>query len=107
MDLVWSVPGRSLDLQKIRDEGQRIAASYEGVSVEVEKEDGDCTSLFYVVPQGERGDAEVEISIYDLGRDGLVLSLEPDAADNEAAWEDAAQLADDLSEALGGRPLEV
>jgi len=107
MDLVWSIPGRSLDLQKIREVGQRIAASYEGLSVEVEKEDAECISLFYVVPQGERGEAEVEISIYDLGRDGLVLSLEPEAADNEAAWEDAAQLADDLSEALGGRPLEV
>ena len=47
MDLVWSIPGRSLDLQKIREEGQRIAASYEGVSVEVEKEDSDCISLFY------------------------------------------------------------
>ena len=105
--MVWSIPGRSLDLQRIREEGQRIASGYEGVSVEVEKEDTDCISLFYVVPQGEQGDAEVEISVYDLGRDGLVLSLEPDAADNESAWEDAAQLADDLSEALGGRPLEV
>ena len=65
MDLVWSIPGRSLDLQKIREAGQRIAASYEGLSVEVEKEDTDCISLFYVVPQGERGEAEVEISIYD------------------------------------------
>jgi|TARA_B100000530_G_scaffold284894_1_gene199335 hypothetical protein len=107
MDLVWSIPGRSLDLLKIREEGVRIATSYEGLSVEVEQEDTDCISLFYVVPQGERGDAEVEISIYDLGRDGLVLSLEPDAADNEGAWEDAAQLAEDLSEALGGRPLDV
>ena len=105
--MVWSIPGRSLDLQRLREEGQRIASGYEGVSVEVEKEDTDCISLFYVVPQGEQGDAEVEISVYDLGRDGLVLSLEPDAADNESAWEDAAQLADDLSEALGGRPLEV
>ncbi len=107
MDLVWSIPGRSLDLLKIREEGERIATSYEGLSVEVEQEDTDCISLFYVVPQGERGDAEIEISIYDLGRDGLVLSLEPDAADNEGAWEDAAQLAEDLSEALGGRPLDV
>lgn len=107
MDLVWSIPGRSLDLKKAREAGQRVASSYEGLSVEVEKEDSDCITLFFVVPQETDGDAEVEISIYDLGRDGLVLSLEPEAGDNEAAWEDAAQLADDLSEALDGRPLEV
>ena len=107
MDLVWSIPGRSLNLASLRDAGERIAAAYEGLSVEVEQEAADCISLFFDVPDEEGGHAQVEISAYDLGRDGLVLSLEPDDGDNEMAWEDAAQLADELAEMLDARPLDV
>lgn len=107
MDLTWRVPGKKLDVAKLREAGAATAGTYEGVSVEVEKEDNDCVSLFFSVP-GEAGDAaEVEISVYSLGSDGLVLSLEADAADNHATWEDASQIAEDLADNLGGEPLEI
>jgi hypothetical protein len=107
MDLTWRVPGKKLDVAKLREAGAATADTYEGVSVEVEKEDNDCVSLFFSVP-GEAGDAsEVEISVYSLGSDGLVLSLEADAADNHATWEDASQIAEDLADNLGGEPLEI
>ena len=70
---------------------------------------GFITFFFSVPTQAEDGEetSEVEITIYNMGRDGLVLSLEADAADNNAVWEDACQLTEDLADALQGAPLDV
>ena len=42
-----------------------------------------------------------------MGRDGLVLSLEADASDNDSSWDDASQLAEALADHLDGSPLDV
>ena len=42
-----------------------------------------------------------------MGKDGLILSLEADAADNTGAQEDADQIAEDLAAELQGEPVDV
>ena len=107
MDLTWRIPGKSLDLAKLREAGSITAANYALMTVKIEKEDTDCVSFFFAIPGGEGEAAEVEISVYDLGSDGLVLSLEADVADNHEIWEDASQIAEDLADQLGGSPLSM
>lgn len=122
---LWKLDMRRLDLAAITNAAQAAAASYAGVTVSVDWEDDDTVSCFFQVParsaetdpsspdtsspetSREADDLEVEISIYDLARDGRVLSLEGEAADNDAAFDDASQLAEDMADALGGRPLDV
>ena len=110
MDRNWKIPGKSLDEAHLRRVGEQVAAPYEGVSVQVDKEDTDFVTFFFSVPweeDEEAGHANVEITLYALGKDGLVLSLEADAADNDAAQEDADQLAEDLVGELQGEPLDL
>ncbi len=110
MDRNWKIPGKSLDETHLRQVGETIAAQYEGVSVRVEKEETDFVTFFFSVPwdqDPEEGKADIEVTIYALGKDGLVLSLEADAADNQAAQDDADQLAEDLVGELQGIPLDV
>ncbi len=110
MDRTWRVPGKKLDEARLREAGSSIAAAYAGVSVQVEREDPEFITFFFTVPT-QRDEAtqtvEVEVTVYNMGRDGLVLSLEADAADNDAAWEDACQLTEDLADSLDATPLEV
>ena len=110
MDTTWKLSGKSLDETKLREAGTKIASEYEGVSVTIEREDKDFITLFFAVPwdaESDEGHAEVEITVYDMGRDGLVLSLEADAADNNNAWDDASQLAEDLASHFNGVPIDV
>ena len=109
MDLHWRLRSKQLDLKKLREAGETVAACYDGVSVLVEKEDPEFITLFFAVPweEGENETAEIEITVYNLQRDGLVMSLEADAADNDGAWEDGAQIAEDLADKLEATPLEV
>ena len=107
MDLAWRLRAKRIDEQSFTASAQDIAASYEGVSMTAEREESDCLSFFFEVPTEDAGTLEVEISIYDLSKDGLVLSLEADAADNHDAWEDASQIAEDLADALEGVLLDV
>ncbi len=109
MDLHWRLRSKQLDLTKLKEAGEAVAACYDGVSVVVEKEDPEFITLFFAVPweEGEDENAEIEITVYNLQRDGLVMSLEADAADNNGAWEDGAQIAEDLADHFEGRPLEV
>ena len=106
MDRTWTIAGKSLDTGRLREAAQALAARYEGVEVTVEREESDFVTCFFTVPSDD-GPSEIEISIYDMGKSGLVLSLEADAADNDAAWDDASQLAEDLSEALDGVALDL
>ena len=110
MDRNWKIPGKSIDESGLRAIGQQVAGQYEGVSVRVDKEDTDFLTFFFSVPweMGVEDDhATIEITLYALGRDGLVLSLEADAADNQAAQDDADQLAEDLVGQLKGEPLDL
>ncbi|MDP6932403.1 MAG: hypothetical protein QGG40_05775 [Myxococcota bacterium] len=110
MDLTWKLAAGKLNETRLRTAGDTVAASYDGTSVRVEKEADDFVTFFFSVPweeNAEGGHADVEITVYDMGRDGLVLSLETDAGDNQEAWDDASQLAEDLADQLGGDPLDV
>lgn len=109
MDLHWRLRSKQLDLNKLREAGEAVAACYDGVSVIVEKEDPEFITFFFAVPweQGDDETAEIEITVYNLQRDGLVMSLEGDAGDNNEAWEDGAQIAEDLADQLEAKPLDV
>lgn len=109
MDLHWRLRSKQLDLNMLKEAGEAVAACYDGVSVVVEKEDPEFITLFFTIPwdQGEQGTAEIEITVYNLQRDGLIMSLEADAADNNGAWEDGSQIAEDLADQLEATPLEV
>jgi hypothetical protein len=76
-----------------------VASGYTGVRVAVEK-DGEDILCVFMGPAPEDETLESEVSIYNLGKDGHVISLEAEAADNHEVWEDASQLAEDLAERL-------
>ena len=106
-DRTWRVQGKSLDVARIRTAAQGVAAAYAGVTVKVDWEDDDTVTCFFGTNSTDGEPLIVELSVYDLGSDGRVLSLEADAGDNDATWDDACQLAEDLAEALGGRALDL
>jgi hypothetical protein len=49
----------------------------------------------------------VEISLYEMDADGVLMSLEGDASDNSWLEEEADQIADDLADLLGGMGLDL
>ncbi len=105
-DRAWKLPGKRLELELIRSAAEALTRAYEGLAVRVDWEDDDTVTCFFRME--EDGAAyEIELSVYDLDSDGRVLSLEADAADNSARFEDACQLAEDLAEALGGWSLDL
>jgi hypothetical protein len=104
-DRTWRIPWNHLDLGRLLLAAKEVAGGYEGVTVEVEAEADDCHTCFFAVP-GETG-GTVEISVYDMEGDGIVLSLELDASDNVEVGEDAHTLAEDLAELLEARPLDL
>jgi hypothetical protein len=108
----WSLSWRSLDLPRLQIIAADVAAGYEGVVARVEEEDRGTHTCFFDVPgdpeaddNESQGTHTAELSLYDLGRGELVLSLELDASDNEWLDEEADQLAEDLADALGGEPV--
>ena len=105
-DLVWRTAWRRLEADRIRSAAEAVAKGFEGVTVEVEVEEKDCITCFFSVPD-EGGPRLVEISFYDLGGDGRVLSLEIDASDNQAIWEDASELAEQLADAVGANLMDL
>lgn len=107
MDRVWRLAKRSINNDDCREAAERVASGYEGVSVEAEREADDCLSLFFKLPVGEGIKAEIELSVYDLGGGQVVLSQEPDAGDNHLYWDEACQLAEDLSEELQAEPVDL
>ena len=110
MDRNWKLAGKKLDEARLREAGEAVAKQYEGVHVRVEKEDPEFVTFFFAVPwdeDPEQGHAEIEITVYALGKDGLIMSLEADAADNTGAQEDADQIAEDLAGELQGEPVDV
>lgn len=106
-DRTWRLPGRSLDATLIRATAEEVARAYEGVTVLVKWEEDDEISCLFQTAGTDGEPLQVEVSVYDLGADGRVLSLEADAGDNAAAWEEACQLAEDMADGLGAQPLDL
>ena len=71
---------------------------YQGVTgrVEYQKESDDCWTCFFTVPKEDDDVNVYEVSLYNMGKDGFVLSLEPDASDNRLS-EESDQLAEELA----------
>ena len=118
-DRHWRLPWKKLDLAALQEVAGYAANLLPGVVVSVEAEADDCHTCFFKVPntapewsEPDEADANaepgvVEVSVYDLDRDGVVLSLESDAADNDWLLEDADRLAETMAEALGAHPLDI
>ena len=107
-DRTWRFKKSRLKVEFIKDLATKVARTYAGVSVEVEKDGEDILCAFLLPTETDDTlQMEVEISIYDLGADGHVISLEADAADNHKIWDDASQLAEDLAEKLQASDLEL
>jgi len=112
-DRTWRLPWRSLDLGRLTDAANDVAAGFAGVSVEVEDEGEGTHTAFFRIPVPEEDieddigpEATCELSVYDL-EGSIVLTLEADASDNSWLGEDADQVADALADALGAHPLEL
>jgi len=102
MDRIWRLAQKSISNQACTSAAERVAAGYEGVLLEVDREADDCFSVFFKMPVKDGETAEVELSVYDLGGGQVVLSQEPDAGQNNLYWDEACQLAEDLAEELDG-----
>ena len=110
MDRVWKIAQKRMDEAAISAACAEVIASYQGVGLETEREADDCFSLFFTLPLSPEdggGSVELELSVYDLGGGGIVLSLEPDAAQNNLYWDEASQLAEDLADSLEGHPVDL
>lgn len=108
-DRTWGFKKRTLSTPHIQQATEGVANGYAGVTVKVERESDECTTAFFAVPTSENSDttSTIEISIYTMGRNDHILSLEGDAADNHEYWDDACQLAEDLADALNATPLQL
>lgn len=106
-ELSWTLPMKGMRVDAFTEACEKVAARYVGVKVVVEREESDCLTAFFEVPQDPGGpEATLELSIYDLGRDGRVLGVEPESSDNATRWDDACQLGDEVAELLDGEPLD-
>lgn len=106
-ELTWTVPMTGLNEKAFRTLSEDVARRYVGVEVTVELEAADTMTAFFEVPEDAEGPAAtLELSVYDLGRDGRVLSVEEEASDNRARWDDACQLGEELAEELDGDVLD-
>lgn len=110
----WSLVWRSLDLAGFRQYCEEVAANYDHITVEVEEEERGTHTAFFTLPgdplaedERDTGPQVCEISVYNLGRGDIVLSMELDASDNDRLGDAADQLAEDLVAAIGGEPLDL
>ena len=107
-DRTWRLKKSRLKLESVKDAAAKVARGYAGVRTEVEKDGEDVLCLFLVpTEEGSTEHREIEVSIYNLGGDGHVISLEAEASDNNEIWDDASQLAEDLADRLNARELEL
>jgi hypothetical protein len=105
MDRVWKLSSKQIAEKDFILAAKGVVDGYDGVKLECVREAQDCLSFFFKVPLSDSEPVqivELELSIYDLGSGQIVLSLEPDAAENNHYWDEASQLAEDLAEDLGG-----
>jgi len=106
-DQTWRMQARRVKLPELTQKASSVAEGYQGVTVEVDKEADDCITFFFSVPASEEELATLEVSLYAMGDNTHILSLEADASDNNTHWDDASQIAEDLAEALGAQPLDL
>lgn len=118
-DRTWKLPWNRLDLGRLTDAAAQVAKRYHGVTVVVEDEGEGIHTAFFTVPVpadtddedagefAEDDEGTVEISLYEMDADGVLMSLEGDASDNSWLEEEADQIADDLADALGGMGLDL
>jgi hypothetical protein len=113
-DRTWRVPWKRLDLPRFTQAATEAAAAYAGVQVTVEAEDVDTHTAFFAIParppEGDELGGEggvVELSLYDMDGDGILLSLEDDASDNARLQEDVDQLAEDIADALEAESVDL
>ena len=105
-DRTWKCRKKRMTIQEFLGAVQKVVAEYQGVDGRVEKESDDCWTCFFTVPK-EGGDVNTyEVSLYNMGKDGFVLSLEIDASDNRLS-EESVQLAEDLSIELDAEPVDL
>lgn len=101
-EVTWKVPRRAMNTKLLREHATTIA-SKAGVKVEVELESADTVTCFFTLPASDAGPAgTVEVSVYDLERDGVVLSVEEDAGDNDLRWDEACMFGEELAEVFEG-----
>ena len=105
-DRTWKCRSKRVTLQEFSSAVEAVVAEYQGVQGRVEKESDDCWTCFFTVPKKEGEDSTYEVSLYNMGKDGFVLSLEIDASDNRLS-EESDQLAEDLSIELDAEPIDV
>ncbi|MEC7946066.1 MAG: hypothetical protein VX265_00780 [Myxococcota bacterium] len=110
-DRTWRLPWSRADLPALRIAAEDVARGFAGVSASVEDEgEGDLT-VFFTVPgdpeaefEEQREDSTCELAVYEIdGR--FLLCLEWDAADNSWLDDEADQLAEEMADALEGRPV--
>ncbi len=118
-DRTWRLPRGGVSLTELVDAAKSVAASYEGVSVEVEDEGEGIFTCFFRVPVpadpddedlgefAEDDEGTVEISVYELEKGAVLMCLEDDASDNDWLEEEADRLADDLAGLLDAAPLDL
>ena len=112
-DRTWRL-SRSPGLKGLAAAAEEVAAGYAGVSVQVEDEGEGTFTAFFTVPgdpesehEDEQEDSTCELSVYDLGSDGVLLALEWESGDNAWLDDEADQLAEDLAGVLDGRPVHL
>jgi hypothetical protein len=106
-DRTWRCRNKGLRWDDFNKAVVAVVQSYKGVQGTVEKEADDCWTCFFTVTGEEESEVSTyEISLYNMGKDGFVLSLEADASDNQLS-DDADQLAEDLASELNAIPLEL
>ena len=106
-DRTWRCRNKGLRLNDFTKAVQAVVDSYKNIQGSVEKEADDCWTCFFTVPSEDNSTESVyEISLYNLGKDGFVLSLEADASDNRLS-DEVDQLAEDLAAELEAEPLRL
>ena len=106
-DRTWKCRNKRVTFQEFSNAVQAVIVEYQGVQGRVEKESDDCWTCFFTVQNEDNSDVQVyEVSLYNMGADGFILSLEPDASDNRLS-EDSDQLAEDLAIELDADPMDL
>ena len=105
-DRTWKCRNKSVTLQEFSSAVEVVITEYKGVTGRVEKESDDCWTCFFTVPKEDDDVNVYEVSLYNMGKDGFVLSLEPDASDNRLS-EESDQLAEELAIELDAESIDL
>ena len=102
----WRLSWKQFDLGAVRDAAALIVGGMEGVRSETERDAPDTLSVFFRVDDQE-DPYTVELSLYDLGRGTVMLSLEAEWSDNHQAWDAACEFAEEMAEQLGASEVDL